>query len=129
MLPSIFHCENTQMIRLLDALKAWKTPDFERVLKDEIQKIDVALLPLQEGLSLSSYVSGSDISAVILNVTETPDVIRAKTGVFYAGINAGSCCADDPTPLCEQTEYCEVQFDIDKRTAETAVTLLKDQHD
>lgn len=117
------------MIKLTNALKAWKTPDFERILKDEIQNIDVALLPLQEGLSLSSYVSGSDISAVILNVTETPDVIRAKTGIFYAGINAGSCCADDPTPVCEQTEYCEVQFDIDKRTAEATAKLLKDQQD
>lgn len=115
------------MIKLANALKAWKTPDFERVLKDEIQNIDVALLPLQEGLSLSSYVSGSDISAVILKVTEAPDFIRAKTGIFYAGINAGSCCADDPTPVCEQTEYCEVQFDIDKKTAETTVMLLKDQ--
>lgn len=114
------------MIKLTNALKAWKTPDFERILKDEIQNIDVALLPLQEGLSLSSYVSGSDISTVILNVTETPDVIRAKTGIFYAGINAGSCCADDPTPVCEQTEYCEVQFDIDKKSAETTATLLKD---
>lgn len=114
------------MIKLANALKAWKTPDFERALKDEIQNIDVAQLPLQEGLSLSSYVSGSEISAVILNITETPELIRVKTGIFYAGINAGSCCADDPTPLCEQTEYCEVQFDIDKRTAETTATLLKD---
>jgi hypothetical protein len=114
------------MIKLTNALKAWKTPDFERVLKDEIQHIDVTLLPLQEGLSLSSYVSGSDISAVILNVSETSDVIRAKTGIFYAGINTGSCCADDPTPLCEQTEYCEVQFDIDKTSAEATATLLKD---
>lgn len=121
--------ERKTMIKLSNALKAWKTPDFERILKEEIQNIDVALLPLQEGLSLSSYVSGSDISAVILNVTETPDVIRAKTGIFYAGINAGSCCADDPTPVCEQTEYCEVQFDIDKRTAEATATLLKDQQD
>lgn len=109
-------------------MKAWKTPDFESILKNEIQKLDKALLPLQEGLSLSSYVSDSNISTVILNVTETPDTIRAKTGIFYAGINSGSCCADDPTPVCEQTEYCEVQFDIDKKTAEAMVKLLKDQH-
>lgn len=114
------------MIKLANALKAWKTPDFESALKDEIQKLDKALLPLQEGLSLSNYVSGSDISAVILKITETPDVIHAKTGIFYAGINSGSCCADDPTPVCEQTEYCEMMFDIDKKTAEATVRLLKD---
>ena len=114
------------MIKLLKALNAWKTPDFESVLKEEIQKTDLALLPLQQGLSQSSYVSGSDISAVILKVSETPDLIRAKTGIFYAGIIAGSCCSDDPTPVCEETEYCEVQFDIDKKTGEATATLLKE---
>jgi hypothetical protein len=79
---------------------------------------------LQEGLSQSSHVSERDISVVILNVTETSNVIRAKTGIIYAGIIAGSCCTDDPTPMSEQTEYCEVQFDINKMTADTTATVL-----
>ena len=114
------------MIKLTKALKAWKTPDFENVLKAEMQKINPELLPLQQALSQSSYVTGGDISVVILKVTETADIIRAKTGIFYAGIIAGSCCADDPTPICEETEYCEVQFDIDKKTGEATASLLKD---
>lgn len=112
------------MIKLLNALEAWGTPDFENALKEEIHKIDTELLPLQEGLSQSSHVSEGDISVVILNVAETSNFIRAKTGIIYAGIIAGSCCADDPTPMSEQTEYCEVQFDINKMTAETTVTIL-----
>jgi hypothetical protein len=112
------------VIKLLNALEAWGTPDFENALKEEIHKIDTELLPLQEGLSQSSHVSEGDISVVILNVTETSNFIRAKTGIIYAGIIAGSCCADDPTPMSEQTEYCEVQFDINKMTAETTVTIL-----
>ena len=115
------------MIKLINALQAWRTPEFENILKHEIQNLDAELLPLQAGLSQSSYVGDAAISVVILRVTETSDLIRAKTGIFYAGIIAGSCCADDPTPVCEQTEYCEVQFDIDKRTAETKVFLLQDQ--
>lgn len=113
------------MIKLTKALEAWATPGFENTLQDEIKKIKPELLPLQEGLSQSSYVSDGDISVLILNVTETVYDIRAKTGIFYAGIIAGSCCADDPTPMSEQTEYCEVQFDINKKTAETTVALLK----
>ena len=112
------------MIKLLNALAAWGTPDFENALKEEIHKIDTELLPLQEGLSQSSHVSEGDFSVVILNVTETENVIRAKTGIIYAGIIAGSCCADDPTPMSDQTEYCEVQFEINKMTAETTVTIL-----
>ncbi|MBZ0105447.1 MAG: hypothetical protein K8H84_07420 [Sulfuricella denitrificans] len=114
------------MIKLPDALKAWKTPEFEDVLKAGIQAIHLELLPLQQGLSQSSYVTEGDISVVILKVTETDEVIRAKTGIFYAGIIAGSCCADDPTTICEETEYCEVLFEIDKITAETTASLLKD---
>ena len=112
------------MIKLVHALDAWGTPDFENSLKGEIQAIDTGLLPLQKGLSLSSHVSDGDIGVVILNVTETPEVIRVKTGIIYAGIIAGSCCTDDPTPMSEQTEYCEVQFDINKVTAEAAVTIV-----
>ncbi|MHB9119523.1 MAG: hypothetical protein ACYC2R_14825 [Burkholderiales bacterium] len=117
------------MITLFKALKAWGSPDFESVLKDEIQKIDLGLLPLQAGLSQSSYVSDAEIGVVTLRITESPNFIHAKTGIFYAGIIAGSCCADDPTPVCEQTEYCEVQFDIDKKTAQTTATLLEGQQD
>lgn len=115
------------MIKLLNALNAWGTPDFDSVLKHELREIDVALLPLQEGLAQSSHVSDAEISVVILNVMETSGSIRARTGIFYAGVIAGSCCSDDPTPVCEQTEYCEVQFDIDRKTAETTVTLLQGQ--
>lgn len=110
----------------MSALKAWGTPEFETVLKDDIQNIDAELLPLQDGLSQTSYVVDGDISVMILNVTETEHEIHAKTGVFYAGVIAGSCCADDPTPVCEQTEYCEMQFDINKVSAESTVTVLKD---
>ena len=113
------------MIKLISALEAWGTPDFENALQDEIKKIEPELLPLQEGLSQSSYVSDADISVLILNVTDTTHDIIAKTGIFYAGVIAGSCCADDPTPMSEQTEYCEVQFNINKLTAETTVALLK----
>ncbi len=113
------------MIKLIRALEAWGAPDFENVLQGEIQKIEPELRPLQEGLSQSSYVSDADISVLILNVTETTEEILVKAGIFYAGVIAGSCCADDPTPMSEQTEYCEVQFNINILTAETTVALLK----
>lgn len=86
--------------------------------------MDPALLPLQQGLSLSSYVGKSPVSAIILNTTEKTDSIQIKTGIFYTGIIAGCSCSDDPSPTDEQNEYCEVQFTINKDTAETTVTLL-----
>lgn len=114
------------MIKLVNALSTWMTPEFESHFKAEIEKLRTDQLPLQQGLSKSSYVSDSDINVVILNSNETANTIQIKTGIFYAGIITGSCCADDPTPVDEQTEYCEIEFEINKQTAETTVSLLID---
>ena len=112
------------MIQLTKALTACGTPTFKQTLKDEIEQLDVELLPLQQGLSQSSFASGEDLSVMIISVSETPDLIVARVGIFYSGIIAGCNCADDPTPIDKNTEYCEVQFEINKLTAETTLTLL-----
>ena len=61
---------------------------------------------------------------MINNVSDAQSVIRVTVGIFYTGIIAGCSCADDPTPVEENTEYCEVQLEIDKKTAETTIALL-----
>jgi len=111
-------------MNLTSALNAWGGPEFEAVLKREIMQMDVAQLPLQQALSQSSYTDGADRSVLIISVTDAAAFIRAKTGIFYSGSIPGCSCADDPTPRSSLTEYCEVQFDIDKMTAQTTVTLL-----
>jgi hypothetical protein len=112
------------MIRQTKTLNAWGTPDFEDILKQEIAQIGAEQLPLQQGLSTSSYAIDNKLSVMILNVSEEAGFIRAKAGIFYTGIIASCSCADDPTPINEHNEYCVVQLDIDKITAETTVTLL-----
>ena len=114
------------MIALPESLKAWDSPAFEDIFKNEVESLGNTQLPLQQGLNHSSYVSDSGLNVVILKTDETSEVINVKTGVFYAGIIAGSCCADDPTPLDEQTEYCVIQFEINKLTAEAKIILLRD---
>lgn len=111
-------------INLRKSLNAWGTPGFNQALKHEIEQLDPVLLPLQQGLSSSSHVADSKFSAIILRVGDDAGFIRAKAGISYAGIIAGCSCADDPTPMNEQAEYCEVLLEIDRRTAETKVTLL-----
>jgi len=113
-------------LKLTRALQSNNDPDFKNALKNEIQNLDSSLLPLQQGLSLSSYVGTSAFSAVILNVTEEINFIQVKAGIFYTGIIAGCSCSDDPSPTDEQNEYCELQFVVNKKTAETTVKLLSD---
>jgi hypothetical protein len=112
------------MIRLTNAITAWGSPGFEEILKREIEQLSLAQLPLQQGLSGSSHALDKDISVLILHTAADDTHIRVKAGIFYKGIIAGCSCADDPTPVNENTEYCEVQFAIDKTSGNTRVTLL-----
>jgi hypothetical protein len=112
------------MIKLIKTLKAWNTPAFNDVLKAEIECLEAADLPLQQGLSRSSYAVETGFQVMLVGVFDTPENISIKTGIFYKGVVAGCSCADDPTPIDEQGEYCMVQFDINKTTAETAIRLL-----
>lgn len=112
------------MLRLARTLNAWGQPDFKDTLKQEIEQLGSAQLPLQQGLSVSSYALDDKLDAVILDSTEDEGFLQIKAGLFYTGIIAGCSCADDPTRVDEQGEYCEVQIEINKLTAETTVVLL-----
>jgi len=114
------------MIRLTKSLGAWGTPEFRETLKREIEGMGAGHLPLQQGLSAGSYALDHGLQAMILGVSEGQTTIQVHAGIFYSGIIAGCSCADDPTPVDEHSEYCEVQLDIDKATGETAVALRSD---
>ena len=111
------------MIRLPSALNAWGTPGFRDVLKQEIEQLDAGLLPLQQGLSRSSYVTERPFQAMLLGIDEVVGSIHVRAGIFYTGVIAGCSCADDPTPVDELNEYCEVLLIIDRQTAATTVSL------
>jgi len=117
------------MIRFDKALRAWGTSGFEAVLKQEIAQLGHEQLPLQQGLSSGNYVADAPITVMINSVAEMEDVIRIKAGILYQGVLGGCSCADDPTATSESNEYCEVQLDIDKVTAATAVTLVAESAD
>ena len=109
------------MVQLTRALNAWGTPDFEGILKNEIEQMHADQLPLQQCLATSSYALDDNIRAMIIAVSESGNFIHVKAGIFYSGVIAGCSCVDDPTPLSEQSEYCEVWLHIDKTTAETKI--------
>lgn len=111
------------MIRLSASVAAWGTPAFDEILKGEIEGLGDRL-PLQQGLSQGSYSKGEGLSAMIIKVDDEPGLIRVKAGVFYTAIIAGCSCADDPTPVEDLPEYCELRLDIDKRTAETRIVAV-----
>ncbi len=112
------------MIRMTEALNAWGSPAFEAALKQSLVALTPDQLPLQQGLSMSSHALAGSIEPMIIGVTEADGRIRAKVGVFFSGVIAGCSCADDPTPVSEQIEYCVLRVEIDRTTAATTITLL-----
>lgn len=112
------------MFYLSESLSAWGTDAFSTILKKELCSINSNLLPLQQGLTQSNYALGENLSARVLNVESDNSYIRVKAGLFYTGVISGCSCADDPTPIDEINEYCEVLLCINKKTAETTVTLV-----
>lgn len=108
------------------SIAAWNTPDFDTVFKHEVGQLDPGLLPLQQGLSGTSSVADAPFTVLPQRATVAGDCLQVKAGIVYAGILGGCSCADDPTPLEAQPEYCELWFDIDLRSGETDVRLATD---
>lgn len=112
------------MFELKESLNAWGATDFNDCFKAEVERLPHAALPLQQALAYTACVSREPFTVMVLNASDEGDGIRVKAGVFYTGNIGGCSCADDPTPNDTMREHCELQFDIDKVTAETIVTLL-----
>ena len=113
------------MIKLPLSLRAWKTDNFDLIFKKEVADLDTDALPLQQGLKYSSIANADNISVILLKISEDIDYLNVTAGLLYTGIIAGCNCADDPTPVDEVNEYCEVLFHIDKITAVATVSLIE----
>jgi hypothetical protein len=112
------------MLRLDKALHAWGSPDFKTILKQEIESMDAEQLPLQRGLTTGNYVIDNQHTAMINSISEVENHIYVTAGIFYKSVIGGCSCADDPTPVNENNEYCVVRVDIDKTTAVANVSLV-----
>jgi hypothetical protein len=112
------------MLRLPRTLRAWDSADLAAIFKQELAEQSHAHLPLQQALRLSSSVLDTPITVLLQDTHATAQHLHIQAGIFYQGVTAGCSCADDPTPLNENTEYCVVSLKIDRNDAQTLVVLL-----
>lgn len=110
------------MIRMPDTVAAWNTPAFAVVMKRELAA-QAAMLPLQQAAASTSVVLDVPPEILFIGAAAREGQIDIRIGVFFSGIVAGCSCADDPTPVEPQPEYCELQLSVDTVTADTTVTL------
>jgi hypothetical protein len=109
-------------MHLPDSASAWGMADYPAVLKRELAE-HMDELPLQQALTGTSAVADESITVVLLDARANETRIHAKVGIFFGGILAGCSCADDPTPVEPQNEYCELQLTLDRSTGQAAVEM------
>lgn len=108
-------------MRLPDSVRTWGSTDFAATLKRELAS-HTDELPLQQALSGTSAVADEPVTVVLLDARADETQIQVKVGVFFAGILAGCSCADDPTPVESQTEYCELRLTIERATGDASLS-------
>lgn len=108
-------------MQLPESAHAWGRADFPAVLKRELAA-HAAELPLQQALSGTSAVADEPITVVLLAAQPDAAALHVKVGIFFGGILAGCSCADDPTPVEPQTEYCELQVVIEWATGNAVLS-------
>lgn len=111
------------MIHLPDAARAWGTAGFADALKRELSA-QAAALPLQQAVAATSVALDGGVEIMLIAARAEEGCIVARVGVFFSGIVAGCGCADDPTPLEAQPEYCELALTIDRTSAAAGVALV-----
>lgn len=101
---------------------AWGRDDFAAVLKRELEALPPHELPLQEALAGTSHLAPEPHRVRVIHVDQVGTSVRVRVGVFYAGVVAGCSCADDPTPVESQPEYCELELVLNPANARASVT-------
>lgn len=112
------------MLKLAQTLEAWNTSAFEKKFKTDILALGTNQLPLQQGLTHSSYALSDNLKVILLNSEESDNSLIITAGIFYTGMIAGCNCSDDPTPDELYPEYCEVLCEISKEDAQTSISLI-----
>lgn len=111
------------MILLPASAAAWEGPAFKATLKQELEALPPAQLPLQQLLSHTSHALDEPITVIVLDSQWAEGKIHAKVGVFCLGLVPGCSCADDPTPVEPQQEYGELWLAIDPVTGQTVPSV------
>jgi hypothetical protein len=109
------------MPKFLNSLRAWKSDDFARILKSEIENLERGALPLEKGVSQGGVVDASELAVTVFGAADNGAAIQANVGVFFTEIVGGCSCGDEPVA---NDAYCEMQIRIDKATADVEIFIL-----
>ncbi len=111
------------MPTLAPLLPLWSTPEFAPRLCAALAEWPAEALLLVRAMARGSALGPSPHQVTWLAGEALEGRYRVRVGVFFTSIIAGCNCADDPTPVEEQSEYTTLQLTIDPLSGEVAVAL------
>ncbi len=111
------------MTRLKLPLDDCQSGLFAQQLKHELEHLQAGTLPLEQATTQGGRVDTSDFSAAVVEVREDGGFIRARVAIFFNEVVGGCSCGDDPVSV---NAYCEMRVSIDRLTAETELTLIRE---
>ncbi|OOZ38677.1 hypothetical protein BOW53_14620 [Solemya pervernicosa gill symbiont] len=111
------------MAKMPNARRDWGKEAFSESFKREMECFRKDVLPLAEAIDEGNTVFDNDLGVVINEIGDDEQQIKVRVGVFFAQIVFCVSCGEGP-PIDEA--YCEMWVSIDKSTAETQFTLIKD---
>jgi hypothetical protein len=114
------------MPHLTQSLAAWNTPAFAETLQQELANLPQLASQLQQAMEQGSALGSQPPRITLLASREEGETLMVRIGIFYSSIIAGCNCADDPGPMEENTEYCQLALTIHKATADLSITPIAD---
>ena len=96
---------------------------FEAGLAAALEALPRGSLPLQAGCTQGGRADDSRVSVSVLDVTEAPDRVVARVGVFFIEIVGGCNCSEEPL---EANAYCVLEVAIRRGDGVTAIAVLED---
>ena len=102
---------------LPNSLAAWESPRFSEIFCEEVAALPASVLRLEKALLRGSHVLPEPPQVMLLNAAGDERTLQLRAGIFFASVLAGCNCADDPGPMDEYQEYCQVTFLLDRVTA------------
>jgi len=108
------------MTQLTQSLHQWGQPDFEHILKKELQQLHPDQLPLQQAVTEGGLVEDSPIEATIIRSEDDGAHIKVKAGIFFTEMVPSCSCGDEPQ---SKPVYCNINITINKQSGETAFIL------
>ena len=99
--------------------------DREAAFKAEVSALSPDELPLQQGMAHGNVAQGDALSVMMITSRGDATRLRIHAGLFFTSVVAGCACTNDPTPMNDEPEYVEFEFEIDRRDGATRVRLLE----